>query len=75
MADFIQAMKWMEDGYKVRIETWENKEYYWWVDTDYTFDNLWCINDPDGETTMIRSWIESNDWVIYYSPNTGKVKV
>lgn len=74
MADFMQAMKWMEEGYKVRIDTWENEEFYWWVDTQFTFDNLWCINDSSGdETCMIRSWIESDKWVIY-SKNTGSGK-
>jgi len=63
MGTFQEAMDWMEEGYKVRISTWENEEYYWWVDTDYSFDNLWCIKDPEGDDAcMIRSWIHSNKW-------------
>ena len=73
MANFIQAMNWMEEGYKVRSASWENKEYYWCVDTNFTFDNLWCIKDPHGdEACMIRSWIEKDDWEIYSSSKTNK---
>lgn len=72
MADFKQAMKWMEEGKKVRREGWGNPDYYWWVDTQFTFDNLWCINAPDGEKTcMIRSWIEADDWEVFANSGEG----
>ena len=70
MANFIQAMKWMEEGKKVRISDWENKEYYWHVPNfdEYTFDNLWFIKQSNGEDgCFIRSWIESEDWEIFYA--------
>jgi hypothetical protein len=74
MADFIQAMKWMEDGEKVRRERWSNKKYYWWVDINFTFDNLWCIKDSDdGDACMIRSYIEADDWELFALSENGKL--
>lgn len=67
MANFLQALEWMEKGHKVRINHWGNKEYFWWVPDykEFTFDNLWCIKQPDkGEACMILSFVLSNDWVI-----------
>ena len=75
MANFIQAMDWMEEGYKVRSASWENEEYYWHIDTNFTFDNLWCIKDKYGdEACMIRSWIEKDDWEIYSQSKATKQK-
>lgn len=65
MANFLQAIQWMENGHQVRVSTWGNKDYFWYVDNDYSFDNLWCIRQPDGgEACMILSFVLSEDWVI-----------
>jgi len=69
MANFKQAMDWMEVGKKVRIDSWGNKDYYWHVpDWDtFTFDNLWWIKDFRGdEACFIRSFVEAEDWVIFF---------
>jgi hypothetical protein len=35
-----------------------------------SFDNLWCIKQPDGtDACMIRSFVESDDWEIYNEIN------
>ncbi len=66
MVNFLHALKLMEEGNKVRISTWGNNDYFWYVPTwdELTFDNLWCIEQSSGgEACMIVSWILSEDWV------------
>ncbi len=66
MSNFQQAMQWMEEGKKVRIKSWESEKYYWFVDTQYSFDNLWCIKQSNGtDACLIRNFIEATDWEIY----------
>ena len=64
MANFLKAIEWMEEGNKVRVSSWGNKDYFWYVDDKFSFDNLWCIRQPDGgDACMILSWVLSKDWV------------
>lgn len=59
MSDFNQAIKWLEEGKKVRRPSWEEKSY--WI---FGIDKV--ISWTDGRNAHIHlNQIEATDWELY----------
>ncbi len=65
MADFIQAIKWIKEGKKVRRENWGNQSYHYKLNNEYV---LPMSKDKPKPDNLIE--IEGNDWQIVEEEKT-----
>ena len=73
MASFMDAVKWMREGKKVRQASWENKQYYWhrgkiqegFVETENFTDLSYIRDGNNNQIYLFTDWILATDWKIY----------
>ncbi len=69
MADFMQAVKWMKEGMKVRRDRWDERLH---IDYEDSSDPFKFVNGVEGATLLLMGNFEGTDWEIYRDETSTK---